>query len=352
MKPYNRNSWLDMVSSHSPHIQESQIIQITHALEKIRKKEIVEQNCHHFADLKNLLGNLRSHYSTLLESLRTHSSIQSEKIHIVPQVIDDVYINTPEYRNFLEIIRKVSILLSPWRKGPFKIYTTHIDSEWNSYKKWQRLMNVYDIRMLCENKNILDVGCNNGYYSFYMLEQKARMVLGIDPMPRYSFFFEMYRLLMPQIPLFYEQWRVEDCQVISECFDTIFCMGILYHQRNPMLMLETLRTTLKRKGLLVLETICLNNDSPYCLFPSDRYQKAKGYWFIPSKKVLRSWLTKAGFQILAMDEPVKTDTEEQHRTEWIRGESLENFLDEYNNALTVEGYPAPYRVIVVANRKR
>ncbi|WP_168236940.1 DUF1698 domain-containing protein, partial [Campylobacter fetus] len=41
-----------------------------------------------------------------------------------------------------------------------------------------------------------------------------------------------------------------------------------------------------------------------------------------------------------------TDFNEQRKTQWIYGESLENFLDPNDPKLTIEGYPAPKRVYV------
>jgi tRNA (mo5U34)-methyltransferase len=47
---------------------------------------------------------------------------------------------------------------------------------------------------------------------------------------------------------------------------------------------------------------------------------------------------------------VKTSLDEQRTTDWILGESLENFLDSDNPNLTIEGYPAPKRVYIKARR--
>jgi tRNA (mo5U34)-methyltransferase len=46
----------------------------------------------------------------------------------------------------------------------------------------------------------------------------------------------------------------------------------------------------------------------------------------------------------------KTDFNEQRKTEWIKTESLENFLNPNNPNETVEGYPAPIRVYIKAKK--
>ena len=40
-----------------------------------------------------------------------------------------------------------------------------------------------------------------------------------------------------------------------------------------------------------------------------------------------------------------TDLNEQRKTDWIEGESLNNFLNE-DNSKTIEGYPPPIRAYI------
>ena len=51
--------------------------------------------------------------------------------------------------------------LHPWRKGPYKLFGMHIDTEWRSDWKWDRLLPY--IAPL-KNRLVLDVGCGNGYH--------------------------------------------------------------------------------------------------------------------------------------------------------------------------------------------
>jgi tRNA (mo5U34)-methyltransferase len=46
----------------------------------------------------------------------------------------------------------------------------------------------------------------------------------------------------------------------------------------------------------------------------------------------------------------RTTTDEQRSTPWMRFESLAQCLDPDNPELTVEGYPAPLRAVVLATR--
>lgn len=343
-----RDEWIYLLSEHNPQILDDTsglpILTLQASLKAIREREELERTRSHFEKLRRL-QEMALQKSEHIQELQIQWKVEGESICIEGDTSHNAY---DEIR---ELVDETLHAMSPWRKGPFSILGTFVNAEWRSMKKWERLKEIYDIEQLCRDKHVIDIGVNNGYYSFLMLSQGARLVLGIDPLPRYVFFMEFYKLLMPTLPLYYEQWGVADCESIPESFDTAFCMGILYHQRNPLLMLEQVHRCLKRDGILVLETICLNDHSPYCLVPSDRYMRSRGYWFIPSVEVLKTWVYKAGFEILACGEPYKTDLEEQRQTEWIRGESLESFLDKDNLDVTVEGYPAPYRVALIARKR-
>src|SRR5690606_27632326 len=74
-------------------------------------------------------------------------------------------------------LRQALLGLSPWRKGPFELFGVHIDTEWRSDWKWQRIAPHLDLR----GKRILDVGCGNGYYMWRMLGAGADSVIGVDP---------------------------------------------------------------------------------------------------------------------------------------------------------------------------
>lgn len=62
-------------------------------------------------------------------------------------------------------VYKIAKELIPWRKGPFRIDKFKIESEWNSYVKFNILAKNIDL----SGKTVLDIGSNNCYYSFKML---------------------------------------------------------------------------------------------------------------------------------------------------------------------------------------
>jgi len=82
------------------------------------------------------------------------------------------------------------------------------------------------------------------------------------------------------------------------------------------------------------------------LCPESSYSKIPNIYFVPTIKALKNWCFRAGFNDFEVLQTSVTDVNEQRKTEWIEGQSLEDFLDPNDNSQTVEGYPAPQRVYV------
>jgi len=244
-----------------------------------------------------------------------------------------------------EALRNLLLQLHPWRKGPFELFGIHIDAEWRSNLKWERLAGR--IAPL-EGRLVLDVGGGNGYYALRMVGAGARFVLSIDPSWLFIIQFMAISRYLPNTPAFVAPLAIENLPTNMQVFDTVFSMGVLYHRRSPLQHLQELRSALKPGGQLVLETLVLHEDQPKVLVPADRYAKMRNVWFIASLPILQSWLEKAGFEnIIVVDESVTTP-EEQRRTDWMRFESLSDYLDSSDPGKTIEDLPAPRRAILTA----
>lgn len=237
--------------------------------------------------------------------------------------------------------------LMPWRKGPYFLHGVHVDCEWRSDFKWDR---VLPHLAPLENRLILDVGCGSGYHMWRMVGEGAKMVVGIDPTPLFLCQFEAVRKLLNNdrrahlLPL-----GIEDMPPLN-AFDTVFSMGVLYHRKSPFDHFNQLKDLLRPGGELVLETLVIDGDENQVLVPIDRYAKMRNVYFLPSVAALIKWLEKAGFQNVRCVDVGTTTLEEQRRTEWINTESLEDFLDPTDHSKTIEGYPAPKRAVILANK--
>ncbi len=237
--------------------------------------------------------------------------------------------------------------LMPWRKGPYDLHGIYIDCEWRSDFKWQR---VLPHLAPLQDRLILDVGCGSGYHMWRMLGEGAQMVVGIDPTELFLCQFEAVRKLLNDdrranlIPL-----GIEQMQPLG-VFDTVFSMGVLYHRKSPLDHLSQLKSQLRKGGELVLETLVVDGDVNTVLVPADRYAKMKNVYFIPSVDCLINWLQKTGFNNVRCVDVALTSLQEQRKTEWLENESLIDFLDPQDHSKTIEGYPAPKRAVILANK--
>jgi len=242
-------------------------------------------------------------------------------------------------------IYQTAKLMHPWRKGPFKISKTFIDSEWKSNFKYNLLRPHFNLK----NKIVGDIGCNNGYYLFKMMEDNPRKLIGFDPSAVTYCQFKFLDHFM-QSNITYELLGIEHVEFYEHKFDTLFCLGVLYHRADPIGMLKSLFKGLNDGGELILDTFMIDGEEDLCLTPRDRYSKMGNIYFIPTVSALKNWCYRAGFYEIDVLAIVKTEHEEQRKTEWIQTQSLEDFLDKNNQNKTVEGYPAPKRVYIKAKK--
>ena len=274
-----------------------------------------------------------------LASLPTIEPITSTLDNTVS--IDALHVNDSDK----EIIKAAALAMRPWRKGPFELFGMFIDTEWQSFIKYNLLAPHFNL----ENKIVGDIGCNNGYYLFRMLSQKPKKLVGFDPSALYKTQFDFINHFI-QSDIVYEMLGVEHLPMYEHKFDVLFCLGVLYHRSDPIQTLKALYQGLNPDGELILDTFMIDGDTPVALSPSKTYSKIPNVYFVPTIPALINWLERAKFRDIDVLEIKQTDTIEQRKTEWIYGESLENFLDAQNPELTVEGYPAPKRVYIKAKR--
>jgi tRNA (mo5U34)-methyltransferase len=243
-------------------------------------------------------------------------------------------------------IEQIARVIEPWRKGPFTIGNLHIDSEWQSFIKYNLLEPHFDLK----DKIVGDIGCNNGYYLFRMLTQAPKKLIGFDPSAIMYTQFQFINHFV-QSNIIYELLGVEHIEYYEHQFDVLFCLGVLYHRPDPIGMLKSLYKGLNPSGELILDTFMIDGEEEICLSPQDRYSKIPNIYFIPTISALKNWCSRAGFESVEILDTRVTDSSEQRKTEWVNHQSLEDFLDSNDPTKTVEGYPAPKRVYLKAIKK-
>lgn len=237
--------------------------------------------------------------------------------------------------------------LIPWRKGPFDFFGVEVDTEWRSDWKWQR---VAPHLSPLAGRRVLDVGCGSGYHCWRMAAEGAAKVVGIDPTILFLVQYLAVKRFAPTMPVWFLPVRMEEMPAEQQNFDTVLSMGVLYHRRSPLDHILELKGALASGGELVLETLVVEGDALTVLMPEDRYAAMRNVFFLPSVAMLKIWLQRCGFVDVRCVDESTTSTDEQRATDWMRFQSLPDFLDPDDSTLTREGYPAPRRAVLVARK--
>lgn len=249
-----------------------------------------------------------------------------------------------------EHIKSVLEALMPWRKGPFAVGQVHIDSEWRSDFKWQRLRPHLPP---LAGVRVLDVGSGNGYFGCRLLNAGAEAVVGLDPTLRFVAQYALIKRLAGGTRQWVLPLRLEEAPAAPQGFGLVLSLGVLYHQRDPIAHLQALRAQAQPSARIVVETLILPNDCDDSLrpvlIPSGRYARMRNVHAIPTKAMLLDWCCEADLRDAEVVDITRTTPAEQRTTAWMRGPSLTDFLAPGDPSRTEEGWPAPTRAIVVAS---
>jgi tRNA (mo5U34)-methyltransferase len=289
----------------------------------------------------NLHGDYK-HWQKTLEALPSVEVKSNTNLVSSVEVGELVDFNQGEFKRLENLMKK----FKPWRKGPYHIHGLHIDTEWRSDFKWDRLADhISDLT----GRYVLDIGCGSGYHLWRMRGAGAKFVVGVDPTQLFLMQFNAVKHFIDDDQVHLLPLGIEQLPELKS-FDTVFSMGVLYHRRSPIDFLYQLKAQLVKGGELVLETLIVDGDENTVLVPGERYAKMRNVWFLPSEKAMCAWLTRCGFSNVRVVNTDITALDEQRKTEWIDTESLKDFLDPEDSSKTIEGYPAPKRAIFIANK--
>lgn len=212
--------------------------------------------------------------------------------------------------------------LGPWfqnlRIAEVETAPDHFLGDYPAFK-WQGFKHMVPDDL--EGRSVLDIGCNAGFYSFEMKRRKAGRVLGIDSDPHY---LRQARFAAGQFGLDveFELMSVYDVGRLSERFDLVIFMGVLYHLRHPLLALDLLYEHAVGDQMLFQ---CLQRgderaepleedydfsrwdifdqpDYPKLFFVEERYASDPTNCFIPNKAGVEAMLRSSGFKIEANPE--------------------------------------------------
>ena len=235
--------------------------------------------------------------------------------------------------------------LCPWRKGPYFMNGVHIDTEWRSDWKWDRVLPIYRLK----GRRIIDIGCGNGYHGWRMAGEGADLVIGVDPQTLFNFqFWAIRKLIGDDFPMWVIPLGIQDLPENLTGFDTIFSMGVLYHRKDPHEHINQLKKLIRAGGEMVLETLVIDAPAGYDLVPESRYAQMRNVWHVPSPATLVGWMEECGFENVRVVDLNQTSRNSAKPIDVYN--SLPEFLDPNDPNKTIEGYPAPLRAVGIANK--
>lgn len=216
-----------------------------------------------------------------------------------------------------EIVR-----LGPWfhnlrLPGGFETAPDHPLGDFPTFK-WEQLAPALpeDLR----GCRALDIGCNAGFYSFELAKRGADVV-GMDHDLHYLAQARWARSrlgLDDRVEL--RHLGVYDVARMSESFDLVLFMGVLYHLRYPMLALDLVAERVR--GTLVLQTLTMPDEErigappdlslddramlqepgwPTMAFVEHQMAGDQTNWWVPNAAAVEAMLRTAGMRIV--DQP-------------------------------------------------
>jgi len=182
--------------------------------------------------------------------------------------------------------------------------------------KWQHVAGALPQDL--SGAEVLDIGCNGGFYSIEMKRRGAERVLGIDVDERYlsqaRFATRMLRLEVE-----FERRSVYEVDGIAGQFDYVLFMGVFYHLRYPIYALDQVVKKIRPNGRLVFQSMLRGSNElkqwandyrfwetepfrhpayPAMYFVENSYANDQTNWWIPNRAAAEAVLRSSGLEIL------------------------------------------------------
>jgi len=164
-----------------------------------------------------------------------------------------------------------------------------------------RFLNAIGLPKDCHGKRVLDLGCQDGFFSFE-LERRGAQVTALDVRsPGESGFEIARRFLKSQVK--FRQGNVYDLRFAQdEKFDLVLCLGLLYHLRHPLLALDQIRNVITDSGVVFAETQVLTGYENESLMRFENGQETKAedpsVAWVPNLTALKKMLARAQFTVI------------------------------------------------------
>jgi tRNA (mo5U34)-methyltransferase len=153
-------------------------------------------------------------------------------------------------------------------------------------------------------RSVLDIGCWDGYWSFYAEQRKAARVLATDDNGQNwtgSAGFNLARELLKSSVESNLNLSIYDLQMLETKFDIILCLGVFYHLYDPFYAFAQIRHCCHPDSIVIIEGDVFFGliDSPIqtaALYGRDVRQAQR---FVPDPNTLRLFVNAAYFEIVS-----------------------------------------------------
>jgi SAM-dependent methyltransferase len=203
-----------------------------------------------------------------------------------------------------ELEKRVSLLndIQQWNHNfilPFGVETSPGDqiSHGKNFVKWKRIQSLVQI-INVENKAVLDVGCNEGFFSFQLADLGAR-VLGIDVdenrIKKAMFIQDILKrplVTFALIDLYSESF------LTLPHFDICLCLGVLHRIPDPYTAIAKIA---EHSDIIIFEWKSLKfgpHDEPFAYYTSGKYNEKDYYgtqYWLMSFACIEAILLRLGY---------------------------------------------------------
>jgi tRNA (mo5U34)-methyltransferase len=180
--------------------------------------------------------------------------------------------------------------------------------------KWRHFANALPADLT--GKSVLDIGCNAGFYAMEMKRRGAARVLGLDSKEEYLA-QARFAAQVNELDIEFRNLSVYEVGRLTERFDLVIFMGVLYHLRHPLLALDLIHEHVAgdllvfqsmQRGSETIEPVKRNYDFwttelfdrpgfPKLHFIEHRYADDPTNWWVPNRACVEAMLRSAGFAI-------------------------------------------------------
>ena len=264
----------------------------------------------HLLDKEKIEKSVRNYYKTLLNRDADLKGLNHYTTQVIENslTLDEVY---DEIKNSSEasILKKTKLM-----ENEIIFQSNHSKEEIKKHLEqnntWYHTMNINGIQTKntrtssqyqmwisqvipddLTGKNILDVGCADGFYSFLCEQRNANRILAID----YEGFdiqkkmsesekeininnFELHKKFLDS-KVEYRNLDVYDIDLINETFDFVLFFGVYYHLENLIYALKKIYSVVN--GSIFLAGHILESENPIMYYYDTSQTRDNPNWFSP-----------------------------------------------------------------------